>query len=120
MQFTNGIVIRDDQLLVAETFPRMVWSYRLTGDGSARDREPFCQLPDVPDAPPLPPKVQKTLGVTSVCGPDGMALDRKWRLYVTHYSAAAVFVYDRSGDHVATIPTPGKIPTNVCFGRPPS
>lgn len=118
MQFTNGIVLRDDLLLVAETYPRMVWAYQLNGDGSARAREPFCQLPDVPDAPQLPPNVQETLGVTRVCGPDGMALDGHGRLYVTHYSGGGVFVYDRSGVHVATIPTPGKIPTNVCFGGP--
>jgi gluconolactonase len=118
MQFTNGIVIRDEMLLVAETYPRMVWSYRLNGDGSTGSREAFCQLPDVPDAPALPPNVQETLGVTHVCGPDGMALDCSGRLYVTHYSAGAVFVYDRSGNHIATISTPGKIPTNVCFGGP--
>ena len=45
--------------------------------------------PDVPDAPALPPNVQEALGVKSVCGPDGMALDAYGRLYVTHYSARA-------------------------------
>jgi gluconolactonase len=118
MQFTNGIVVSDGLLLVAETYPRMVWAYELNGDGSTGRRRPFCELPDVPDAPALPPNVQEALGVTRVCGPDGMALDRHGRLYVTHYSAGGVFVYDQSGDQVATIPTPGRIPTNVCFGGP--
>jgi gluconolactonase len=96
----------------------MVWSYELGGDGRAGNRQPFCQLPDVADAPPLPPNVQETLGVKYVCGPDGMACDAEGRLYVAHYSAAGVFVYGPSGEYLDSIPTPGAIPTNVCFGGP--
>ncbi|MCW2980304.1 MAG: SMP-30/Gluconolaconase/LRE domain protein [Solirubrobacterales bacterium] len=118
MQFTNGIVVWEDRLLVAETYTRMVWSYELGGEGRAGNRQPFCELPDIADAPPLPPNVQQTLGVKYVCGPDGMACDAEGRLYVAHYSAGGIFVYDRSGDYVDTIPTPGAIPTNVCFGGP--
>jgi gluconolactonase len=118
MQFTNGIVVRDGLLLVAETYTRMVWSYELGDDGRAGNRQPFCRLPDVDDAPPLPTNVQEVLGVEYVCGPDGMACDAQGRLYVAHYSGGGIFVYDRAGEHVGTIPTVGKIPTNVCFAGP--
>ena len=43
MQFTNGIVIWEDRLLVAETYTRMVWSYNLDGEGRAGDRRAFLR-----------------------------------------------------------------------------
>ncbi len=116
LQFTNGIIARDGRLLVAETYPRQVWAYDLTGGGRAGRRQEFCTLPDVPDAPRLEASVRAALGVDHVCGPDGMACDADGRVYVAHYGSGAVYVYDPGGREADRIAVPGVNPTNVCFG----
>ena len=116
MQFTNGIVATATHLYVAETYPRAVWVYDIVGAGLAANRRKFCVLPDVLDPPLLPPAIREVVGVDYVVGPDGMCLDDNGNLYVAHYGGSGVYVYDRSGSEVAVIPTPGRLPTNVCFG----
>lgn len=118
MQFTNGIVASGDRLLVAETFPRMVWAYDIVGPGQATGKRAFCRLPDVDDAPLLPPALREAFGVDYVVGPDGMCLDQECNLYVAHYGGGAVYVYDPDGMQVDVIDVPGVLPTNVCFGGP--
>ena len=116
MQFTNGIVVDGDKLLVAETYPRSVWEYRITRPGHADGRRLFCRLPTVDNPPKLPAAVREILGVDHVVGPDGMCLDSEGHLYVANYGAGAVYVFDRTGRLLERIPAPGDLPTNLCFG----
>jgi len=116
MQFTNGIVATAAHLYVAETYRRTVWVYDIVGAGRATNRRLFCVLPDVADPPLLPPAIRDAVGVDFVVGPDGMCLDDEGNLYVAHYGGSGVYVYDPSGSEIAVIPTPGRLPTNVCFG----
>lgn len=116
MAFTNGIVVKDDLLYVAETFPRAVWVYDVGREGFRNGRRLFCRLPDIKNPPMLPMAVRESLGVDYVVGPDGMALDGEGNLWVTHYGGNAVLIYDRSGQLIEMLPTPGAKPTNVCFG----
>jgi sugar lactone lactonase YvrE len=116
MQFTNGIVAASTTLYVAETYTRTIWSYDIVGAGRAKDRRRFCVLPDVVDPPLLPPAIREAVGVDFVVGPDGMCLDDAGNLYVAHYGGSGVYVYDPSGIEVGMIATPGRFPTNVCFG----
>jgi gluconolactonase len=116
MQFPNGIVAHGDRLYVAETYPRTVWLYDIVGPGRAGAKRRFCVLPDVPDAPRLPEHLRAVLGVDYVVGPDGMCVDDEGRLYVAHYGGGAVFVYEPDGTQSELLETPGRLPTNVCFG----
>jgi sugar lactone lactonase YvrE len=118
MWFPNGVVVRDDTLLVAETFRRAIWAYELRGQGRASNKRLFAELPDAPDAPRLAPTDQARLGVDHLCGPDGMALDATGQLYVAQFGAAAVYVLDDLGHIVDQRPVPGRNPTNVCFAGP--
>ncbi len=102
MGFPNGIVLRDEQLYVAETLRSCVWIYDIVAPGEATNRRLFCRQPHVPDVP--------------VCGPDGMAFDTEGNLLVAHYGSGFVFVYDRQGVAVDRIVCGGVAPTNVCFG----
>jgi gluconolactonase len=113
--FPNGVVTRDDALLVAETHRLVVWAYELLGGGRATGKRRFCDLPDVADAPRLPPEAQAELGLDHLCGPDGMAFDAEGNLYVAHFASGAVFVFDTAGAEIDRIAVPGRAPTNVCF-----
>lgn len=115
MEFTNGIVVKEGHLYVAETFPRAVWIYTLTGRGQAGDKRLFCRLPDVKNPPLLPSGVSESIGADYVVGPDGMALDSQGNLWVTHYGGSGVFIYDASGSLTDILPIPGTKPTNICF-----
>jgi gluconolactonase len=103
MAFPNGIVVRDGRLLAAETYPNCIWAYDVLGSGRADGKRLFCTLPDVPDA--------------DFHGPDGMAFDEDGNLYVAHYGADCVRVYDTHGELLHSIRTQGN-PSNVCFAGP--
>ena len=85
---------------LAETGHRRVFRYPIGPDGRVRQREEWARLE---------PRGS---------GPDGMAFDRDGRLYVAHYGAGTVDVFDRQGRLAETIPVPGKQVTNVAFGGP--
>lgn len=116
MEFTNGIVVDGDRLLVAETYPRAVWHYDIVRPGHATGKRLFCELPTVDDPPLLPAAVREAIGVDHVVGPDGMCLDEMSNLYVANYGAGGVYVYDADGELLERIATPGDLPTNTCFG----
>ena len=118
MEFTNGIVVKDGRVYVAETFPRAVWAYEIEGRGRAGNKRLFCRLPDVMNPPMLPPLVRESIGAEYVVGPDGMAFDAEGHLWVTHYGGSGVFVYDSAGQLTDILPVPGTKPTNLCFGGP--
>ncbi len=118
MEFTNGIVVRDGLLYVAETFSRAVWVYEVDGGSRLFDKRLFCRLPPVENPPLLSPSVRESIGVDYVVGPDGMAFDIEGNLWIAHYGGSGVFVYDPAGQLLDVLRMPGTTPTNLCFGGP--
>ena len=104
LAFPNGILVRDGRLFAAETGTNMIWTYDIVGAGDARNPAEFCRLPDL-----------KIRGLT---GPDGMAFDKEGNIWVAAYGAGFVYVFDREGRLIESVPTGGARPTNVCFGGP--
>jgi gluconolactonase len=102
LAFPNGVALAEDgsAAFLAETGHRRVFRYPIGPDGRVGQREEWARLE---------PRGS---------GPDGMAFDRDGRLYVAHYGAGTVDVFDRQGRLAETIPVPGKQVTNVAFGGP--
>lgn len=101
----NGIALRPDGrgLLVASTAGKAVYEVPLGPDGlQAGPPRRFADLGAFKDA----------------VGPDGMALDEKGNVYLAVFGASAVVVIDPAGRVVRTLRTPGRNPTNCCFGGP--
>jgi gluconolactonase len=101
LAFPNGVAVQADgrAVYLAETWHNRVWRYELHADGRIGDHTVFCRLQDSP-------------------GPDGMCFDEQGNLYVAHYSAGRVDVFDPRGKEIFRIPTPGKQTTNCAFGGP--
>jgi gluconolactonase len=88
----NGIVGTPDgkTLFVADIRGRQTFVYDIEPDGTVANKRPFAPS-----------------------GSDGMTLDTDGNLYLT--SGPAVQVYDKTGQHVESIPVP-EVPSNVVFG----
>ena len=104
LAFPNGIVATETYLIYAETLTSRLWRHERFADGGLGDAELFSVLPH-------------QAGV-AVQGPDGMALDAEGYLYVAHYGGGCIRVVDPEGTPVSAIATPGRNPTNLCFGDP--
>lgn len=106
LRFPNGIVFgADNSLYVNETITGNVLRYPWEGGQVVARRELIANVLD-PDGP----DVYK--------GPDGMALGRDRRLYVTVFGQGDVTVLEPDGTLVRRLPLEGKNPTNVAFGPP--
>jgi gluconolactonase len=102
----NGIAFSADQnLYVNETVTGMVYRYRWRAGRIVGPREAFGNV-NAPDRPP------------AFSGPDGMAFDVEGKLYVAVYAQGDVTILGKDGRVIKRIPTPGNLPTNVCFGLP--
>jgi gluconolactonase len=101
LAFPNGVAVPADgrAVYLAETGHNRVLRYEVRADGSLGPRTEFARLEDGN-------------------GPDGMAFDERGNLYVAHFSAGRVDVFDALGREVARIPTPGEKTTNCAFGGP--
>ena len=105
-QFINGIAFSADHYLyVNETITGMVYRYRWKDGKIVGPREGFGNVHDPSKAPAFK-------------GPDGMAFDVNGRLYVAVYAQGDVTVLGKDGEVIERIPTPGNLPTNLCFGLP--
>jgi gluconolactonase len=104
LAFPNGILVCDERLYAAETLTNKIWTYDVAGPGKAENPVEFCWLPD--------------LKVKILTGPDGMAFDEEGNIYVATVGVGFVYVFDRTGKLIESIPTGGIRPTNVCFGGP--
>lgn len=95
----NGIVVDEDKsvLFVAATRDNSVWRAPLLADGSVSKAGRFCAL-------------------FGTSGPDGIALDKKGRLYVAHASLGRVFVFESNGQCCQILRSvAGNTVTNLCF-----
>lgn len=103
MAFPNGLAFTADAkfLYVCESERNRIVRFAVKEDGSLGPLEPFADLsPDGPGAP------------------DGMAVDAKGHLWITHYGAHTVLEADTHGKIVQTIRLPHKNengPTNIEF-----
>jgi gluconolactonase len=104
LAFPNGILVRDNRLYAAETLTNKIWAYDVVDPGKAENPVEFCSLPD--------------LKIRTLTGPDGMAFDDEGNIYVATVGVGFVYIFDKTGTLIESIPTGGTRPTNVCFGGP--
>jgi gluconolactonase len=101
LAFPNGVALNADESAVylAETYRNRILRFPIATDGSIGEGVHWADTA-------LP------------SGPDGMAFDATGRLFVAHYGAGQVDVYDQTGKLVDAITTSGSSPTNCAFGGP--
>ncbi|WP_460204139.1 SMP-30/gluconolactonase/LRE family protein [Scytonema sp. NUACC21] len=107
IDFPNGIVLRPDgrTLLVTERLQNRILEFRVREPGRLSAPRVFAELPSQPN--PL------TNGESV---PDGMALDEAGNLYVAHYGAGVVRVFDRHGHFLGSLGVGSPGVTNLAFG----
>jgi|GEM_PF-737933 len=107
VDFPNGIVLRPDgqSLLVAESLQNRVLAFRVVGPGRLSAPRPFADLPSQPNP-----------WTNGEAEPDGMALDRAGNLYVAHFGAGVVRVFDPQGRLLGTLGSGASSITNLAFG----
>jgi gluconolactonase len=101
--FPNGIAFSPDarHLYVCESQHNRVLRFTVNRDGTLGQQQNFCDL--------------KSAGEGQ---PDGMAVDTKGNLWITHYGAHQVVIADSAGSILETIRLPHKKdqgPTNIEF-----
>jgi gluconolactonase len=96
----NGVEVTADgtAVILSETGTNQLFRYAINSDGTMGPRQPWATLDPV--------------GL----GPDGLAFDVNGDLYVAHYGAGHIDVFDPEAKHVDRIPVPGANPTNFAFG----
>ena len=103
LAYPNGIVLRPDggSLVVGEFGKNRVLEYSLVAPGQVGEMRVLADLPD---------------GGEILTGPDGMALDRRGRLYIAQYGQGAIRVVDPGGDLVESLRAGNMGSSNVAFG----
>lgn len=101
LAFPNGLAFSPDLhvLYLAETEERTVHRCLLNEQGQLKEKDLFVKL-------------------IGGVGPDGMCVDAQGNLYVAHFGAGVVHVFDPKGKLLYDIDAGGMRPTNVCFGGP--
>ena len=104
MAFPNGLAFTANAkyLYVCESGENRILRFAVKLDGTLGPKEPFADLS--PDGPG---------------DPDGMAVDSKGNLWVTHFGAHSVLVFDTKGRITTIIRLPHENnwgPTNIEFG----
>lgn len=109
IDFPNGIVLRPDgqTLLVGESLQNRVLEYQVRSPGQIERSRVFAILPSQPNP-----------WTNGEAQPDGMALDEAGNLYVAHFGAGVVRVFDRSGRLLGSLGTGASSITNLAFGGP--
>lgn len=102
MRYPNGIELdpAGGSLLVASTVDKAIYRVLLGVRGK----------------PAAPPKWCDLTPLGEMVGPDGMTFDEEGNLYVAVFGAGMVVKIDPRGKIVERFKTPGKNPTNCCFG----
>lgn len=107
IDYPNGIVLRPDgqTLLVAESLQNRILEFRVREPGRLGAPRVFAELPSQPNP-----------WTNGEAVPDGMALDEAGNLYVAHYGAGLVRVFDRDGEELGSLGTGSSSITNFAFG----
>jgi gluconolactonase len=106
MAFPNGVAFSPDgkRLYVCESQYNRILRFPVKADGTLGKKEAFVDLSPAGQGEP-----------------DGMAVDSKGRLWITHYGAHQVVIVDSGGKIERTIKLPykhGGGPTNIEFAGP--
>lgn len=103
--FCNGIAVTEDNrtVIVAETFTKRLWGYRLSGPGEVAEKFLFGTLPGAHRG-----------------GPDGIEFDARGRLLATNFGAGTLEVFRPCGRWESAIPLPFENPSNLHFAGPGS
>jgi len=96
--FTNGLVLSPDGKTLYVTNRTTILAFDVAADGALSNRRDFATLVDEPQGS---------------FGGDGLTVDGDGRLYVT---AAGIQVFDKTGKHLGTIPTPRRAITATFAG----
>ena len=98
--FPNGIAFTRNgrYVYIAESAKNRVLKFKVENDGMLTDRQIFALMPGG--------------------DPDGIALDVQGNVYVAHFGGAKIVVFDSTGKKIASIPVPGKKPSNIEFAGP--
>ena len=106
VDFPNGIVLRPDgrTLLVAESLQNRVLKFEVEAPCELSGPEVFAVLPSHPN--------RWTNGEAE---PDGIALDESGNLYVAHFGAGLIRVFNPSGDLLGSLDTNASSITNLGF-----
>ena len=107
IDFPNGIVMRPDarRLLVAESLQNRVLEFRVKSPCQIQRARVFATLPSQPNP-----------WTNGEAQPDGMALDEAGNLYVAHFGAGLVRVFNPSGHLLGSLGTGSTSVTNLAFG----
>jgi gluconolactonase len=99
----NGLTLTNDgkTLIVDDTTGSTVWAFDVQPDGAGANRRAFTTLHDIP--------------VGRLSFADGIAIDRKDRIFVA--TLTGVQVFDALGKYLGVIEVPRQ-PTNVAFSGP--
>ena len=100
MGTTNGIEVSPDEkrLYVNESVQRNVWTYDLSPNGEASNKQLLIQFPDF--------------------GMDGMRCDIEGNLYVTRHGKGTIAKLSPDGEVLLEVELAGKNCTNIAFGGP--
>ncbi len=103
--FSNGLAIsgNDRLLIVAETFTKRLYGYKLDAPGVIREKFLFAMLPG-----------------DHCGGPDGIDFDEQGRLIATNLGASHLEVFAPDGRLEKRLPLPFERPSNVHFAGPGS
>ncbi len=99
MHYANGVALSPDRriLYASEHLARRVLAFDVAPDGTLANRRVFVALDDLAGADP-----DRGWEV----GPDGLAADRAGNVIIAEYGAGRLFVVDRAGALLATVPVP--------------
>lgn len=97
--FTNGLVLSPDGKTLYVTNRNTIVAFDVGANGATSNRRDFATLPGQPQG----------------FGADGLAVDNDGRLYAT--GPAGVYVFDKAGQHLGTIPVPRTAITLAFAGR---
>ncbi len=102
LAYANGIALSPDGnvLYVGESVAHRIWSYAVLANGTLGSRTLLAQTPQTP-------------GETTV--PDGITVGPDARLYVAHYGAREVLVYEPDGTLAERLNAGNKTTSHVAF-----
>jgi gluconolactonase len=103
--YANGIALSPDgrHLFITESTTKRLWTYEVRDDGSLGTRTLLAETP-------------ASTCVNGMSVPDGATIGPDGRLYVAHYGAGELLVYESGGRLAARIPCGNRAVSHVAFG----